>query len=831
MSTGRPVVLLVAAHSRAALLDALRRWRAMTVAELAAAGEPSSTGRERLALVASEEAVHAGLDFALARLPTMTAPRWTARAHGVSYARDTSPGKVAFLFPGQGSQSFGMLGELRRRAAVVRVWFDALDAAAVAGGMPPFTQLLDGSGSDAESAERRAALHDMERGAQLGTVADLALCDVLATLGIAADLHIGHSNGEHPAVIAAGRVAASREELCAGFVRLGAAGARLPKPRRREGILAVSALSRETLERLLQADPSGLSLAMDNCPTQLAVGGVTAALATLARKVAEAGGVAVQLPFDRAFHTPLFADWAHTLRDYYRQLPLQAGRLAVYSCHTNAPLPADSDGCRDAMAAQWTRLICFRATIERVYEEGVRTFVEVGPGSTLTAFVEDALRGRPHLAISTSSTTRSEVEQLCHLLAGLFVAGVTVDPARLGALLGTPTPWGDAVSVHRRLIDDARAMLERAAGARLEPPRSALLANPVRDAVGGLRMRRRFSRATDPFVDHHALGRSSAAHPDGGYPLPVLPFTVSLELAAEAARALTGRPARELRAARAFRWLTLDHGTLTIEVGATPLINGVAVRLSEADGHAPGPAFEATVSSNTLAPPPAVAPDPLARAPRFWTVSRFYASYAFHGPAFQGLAEVLSVGPSSVEATVTITEIATLPPDALELDPAMLDCVGQLVAFWLLDHGRREPSFGIFPFAVDRVVLCCPPLPRGTLLRCRCSVVLAGSITEAKCVFETLDGRLVAALEGFRQRLVPLPEALARTIFSGRPAACGLLSANIDPDFFTSSWGIWERALAHLILSPSDLAHWQAVPTAGARLRWLLERWGAMSEE
>ena len=828
MADDLPLLLLIAADHRAAILDTLRRYQAMPAAQLAtalrAAAPPS--GRERLAIVAPASAFHASLEFAIARLPAITRPRWVARAQGVSFTSDQAPGRVAFLFPGQGSQHFGMLGQLRSRLADVRSWFDALDGAAVASGQPPATALLDGDGDDADVADRRMALHDMERGAQLGTVADLALHDVLQALGIVADLHIGHSNGEHPALMAAGRVTASRAELCEGFVRLGAAGARLPKPREAEGLLAVSALSREAVERLLRARADTLSLAMDNCPNQLVVGGGAAALAVLARDVAASGGVAAMLPFARAFHTPLFADWADTLARYYRELPIGPGRVPVYSCRTTEPLPDAADECRDVMTAQWTGLIRFRDTIERVYAEGARTFVEVGPGSTLTAFVEDVLRGRPHLAVGTSSAARGEIAQLGHMLGELFLAGLPIDPSRLWRLLDGASPWHEAAAVHRRLIADARARLARAATATRAASRTFPLLSDVVTTAGGLTARRRFARASDPFVDDHALGRRSAAHPAGGYPLPVLPFTLSLEIVAEAARALTGRGVSEIRDARARRWLALDLGALDLDVSATASAGAVSVSLSEAGTHAPGSAFEATVCADRISEPlPSVPRDTDARAPQRWNARTFYEKYAFHGSSFQGLVHVVSVGPCGLEADVVITDIAGLPPETLEVDPAMLDCAGQLVAFWLLEYEERTPTFGIFPFSAGRVVVVAPPPPRGTRIRCRCAVRLRGAITEATCVFQTEDGQVIAAVEGFLQRLIPFPDALARTIFGGEPVTNPSSIREIDPEVFTASWGIWERALAHLTLAPPDLARWHAVPSPhGERLRWLLER-------
>ena len=158
------------------------------------------------------------------------------------------------------------------------------------------------------------------------------------------------------------------------------------------------------------------------------------------------------------------------------------------------------------------------------------------------------------------------------------------------------------------------------------------------------------------------------------------------------------------------------------------------------------------------------------------------------------------------------------------IDPAMLDCAGQLVAFWLLEHEGRTPSFGIFPFAARRVVIGRPPLPPGTMLRARCAVTRHDTITDATCVFETADGEVVAALEGFLQRLIPFPDPLVRAIFGGERIANISAVAETIRTSSPPAGGYWERAMAHLSLSPDDLARWHAIPAAqGARLRWLLE--------
>ncbi|MGE3276998.1 MAG: polyketide synthase dehydratase domain-containing protein [Vicinamibacterales bacterium] len=840
----RPRLLTVAAPDRAALVRTLTDLRALPAPERdAALARQPTTGPERLAIVAAPEALEAALDTAIARLPTLDRPRFVSRAHGLTFVSGADAGRVAFLFPGQGSEYVGMLGGLRRAVPLVAGWFDALDRAAVAAGQPPLTSLLEVD-DQTDPARANLALYDMERGAQLGAVADLALHAVASALGIQADVHVGHSNGEHPAVIAAGRVLADRESLCRGFVALGRSGARLPAPARPERLLTVGMVAPERLAAAVSAAGGSLALAMDNCPTQAVVGGLADEVDAFAAEIARMRGLAAPLPFRRAYHTPLFADWSGAFADYYRSLPLGPGQVPVYSCLTSAPLPEDADGCRWTMAAQWTALVRFRTTIERLHDEGVRTFVEVGPDAKLTAFVEDTLRGRPHTAVATNAPQRDDIEQLLHALGQLFVAGLAIDAGRLdGVLAAERRPMPPAVTpaaatrealayaagVHERLIAAGRDQLARAAGLvhAIAPAGEApagdgpLLGARRQSSRSGTAWRRRFTRSKDTFVDHHALGRVASCVP-GGFPLPVLAFTVSLEIVAEAARAQLGGAPMEIGGARASRWLALDDGTLEVDVDASAG-DPVAVTLREVGAPVPLPAFEASARRRALPVEP-LAPLAGGREATTWSPRRFYDEYAFHGPAFQGLSAIDAVGASGVEARLTTRALPGVSRDTLVFDPALLDCAGQLVAFWLLEHEGLDTDFGVFPFRAGRLVVHGRVPEANVEVRAAARITRSKAVTRADIHFVDATGRPLLTLEGFEQRIVTFPAAIARRLFGGDPTA---LPGHEDRAFLETSWEIWARALAHVALSPAARAQWQAAAPARDAASRLLAALGA----
>jgi len=418
----------------------------VTLADVAAGSAAALGGLAapvRLAAVATSlDDLRAKLDKAAARLEAEPAKRIRG-VSGLYY--EPAPlgrtGKVAVLFPGEGSQYPGMLAELCLHFPEVRHAFDQVDR--IYAGHPRGHVTSDWvypRPSSSEEERRIAAerLMQMDIAVEAVLTANAAMHALFTTLGVRADVYVGHSTGELSAAMATGVLALADHDRRAAFSEglyacYAAAESSSDVPR--AVLLAVGA-GRDVAEAIAAEVGGDFMVAMDNCPHQAVLVG-DRALAERARAVlAREGLVVEELPYDRAVHTPRFSAFASSLRRVFEELGVHPPTTPLWSCTTVGPYPDDPDAIRELMVEHWTSPVEFRRTVEALYDDGVRVFVECGPRGNLTAFVEDVLRGRDICAVAADVPRRTGTTQLNHLVAMLAVQDVAVDVAQLWARRG-----------------------------------------------------------------------------------------------------------------------------------------------------------------------------------------------------------------------------------------------------------------------------------------------------------------------------------------------------------------------------------------------------------
>ena len=496
---------VLAAESRGALADraaalaaAVERNAAWQLSEVAAALHTElGAGAMRLALVVkSREALVKALRAAAAKLQGDDSAAWSTRG-GAHFASAALAGKLAFIFPGEGSQYTGMFADLAPCFGEVQHWLDFWRGLYPAEPGASRTDIAYPVDADRDAGLRKrleARLHDMDVGSEAVMVGGQAMFALLSALGVHCDAMLGHSSGESSALAASralpahdtARLAEFIRELNRVYQRVLAEG-KIPTG----ALLAVGALPADMVHADLAASGAKVAVAMDNCANQLVLYGSQDVIAEVQARLVAQGAICLTLPFDRGYHTPDFGAVSAAFLDYYKSIKLGAPQVPLYSCASAGLFPAAPAAVRKLAAAQWSSTVRFRETILQMVADGVRCFVEVGPSANLTAFLGDILADQPHLALATNVRRKHGLEQLLSTLGQLFVHGREVDLARLFAgrriaaidlavdiKPGRTSTLLDNTMPTLRLGDEDRATIGRLAGTAAVAPGLASAPSP-----------------------------------------------------------------------------------------------------------------------------------------------------------------------------------------------------------------------------------------------------------------------------------------------------------------------------------------------------------------
>ncbi len=345
---------------------------------------------------------------------------------GIYYvAAPQRAGKIAFMFPGQGSQYPNMGRDLvcRFPGAMEAVQ----DADRQFNQSIPLWEFLfpRPALSDDQRQQQEKALRQTDVAQPAIGAVSLAMLSILDYFNVRPDATCGHSYGELPALYAAGRI--NRETLLSLSVTRG----RLLADAGRNGdagtMLAVKAPI-DQLKALADQIPD-VMLANLNSPDQGVFSGTTAAIASVKATCAEKGYQAISLPVSAAFHSPLVEEARRPFSLAVGKATFAPTRTPVYANVTAAPYPADPSACTDLLSRQLTSPVQFKETVEHLYETGVRTFVEVGPKTVLSGLVRSTLKDKDVTvtAIDRSSGRKSGIMDLAQVIGHLAALGTELD--------------------------------------------------------------------------------------------------------------------------------------------------------------------------------------------------------------------------------------------------------------------------------------------------------------------------------------------------------------------------------------------------------------------
>lgn len=283
--------------------------------------------------------------------------------------------KTAFVFPGQGSQSVGMGKDLYDNFAEARAVFDKADEIL---GFSLSSLCFEGPEADLRlTANTQPALF----------VTSVACLKVLESKGIRPDVVAGHSVGEYAAHAAAGSISLEdgvtlirrRGELMqeAGVQRPGA-------------MAAIIGLSAEKTEEACKAaaDAGIVDVANFNSPGQIVISGEAAAVEAAGHIAKELGARKVMpLNVSGGFHSRLMLPTVDSLAAELAKVPFCKAGVPVVA-NISAEYVTEPDEIRETLAQQIAGSVQWERSILKMVEDGVDSFVEVGPGKVLSGLIK-----------------------------------------------------------------------------------------------------------------------------------------------------------------------------------------------------------------------------------------------------------------------------------------------------------------------------------------------------------------------------------------------------------------------------------------------------------
>ncbi len=329
-------------------------------------------------------------------------------------------GKLALIFPGQGSQYPDMMADV---AVLMPQMAAALARADATLGTPLSRAILPEAAYDSEARAAAAAHLTQTNVAQpaLGAV-EAGLWAILEGLGVEAHMAAGHSYGEFVALHAAGAIAEDDlyrvSEARGRFMVEAGQGADL-------GTMAAVRAGRAEIEALIAGLPD-VVIANHNAPEQSILSGTRAAIEE-AGKRAEAQGLSFRpLPVGAAFHSPIVAPAEKRLAAFLNKMPVGEPRFPVYSNTTAKPYETGVRKIRTTLARQLARPVEFLSEVQAMHADGARVFLSVGPKSAHAAMVKQCLAGQDHVAITTDDE-EGGLKGLLSAIGALLSEGAALD--------------------------------------------------------------------------------------------------------------------------------------------------------------------------------------------------------------------------------------------------------------------------------------------------------------------------------------------------------------------------------------------------------------------
>lgn len=663
-------------------------------------------------------------------------------------------GKVAFLFPGLDALSAGETGSVSAYFRIKKAVYPEVRA--------------------------DSTLHTAYQALEGSRIMDMAL----KQLGVHPDINAGHSMGEWLAIRFSGMV--TEDSVTELMQRLDPSAFTLHNAR----FLAVGC-GYDKLEPMLRA-VKDIYLSNDNCPQQVILCGTYAAIEKTKAILRKEQIFHQLLPFESGFHSPFIKDKAAQILEGMDTVKFSKGKIPVWSATTLEPYPDDYEAVKRLTVEHLIKPVRFRELTETLYQQGVRVFIQVGSGG-LKGFIDDTLKGKTYSAVRSNVPSRSGLCQLQRVLAALFVEGGAVDRSFLGmtepdsrplqvmkpslglplltsfsslkkgprSVAGTPQPVKEpsledvphpVVQAFRENSDEMARIqaeiVELFSKTSWTTPNPAIAGGtvPHPDELPperrGISKQLVISLDTHPYIADHGLVRQKPGWHCAEDRDPVVPMTMILELFAETAREhAPGKAIRKIRHIQALQWMNISEGPFR-EVLEGEWKDSQTLSLSiKRYAHAEMVLAEERYE---LPPPPVLqlgAPLDVRITPR-----QVYEEYMFHGPAYQGIKELVVLAENGITGII----------EGGGGKGSLLDNAGQLFGFWLMVTLKKDKV--AFPVKIQAITFYGDMQDQRGRFECTCRLTSLNDEFATADIVLKRNGQVWATILGWQNRRLEMDE-------------------------------------------------------------------------
>ncbi len=343
----------------------------------------------------------------------------------------TESSQIALMFPGQASQYPNMLKELYDNYSMVRSFYTKTDAMWKAKYDYSLMPLIFGE----DEEQLKAELINTKNTHPAMFMSNMAVHKLLEEAGIKADYMIGHSLGEITALYAGEAVSLKTAINIVG--ERGFSFDRIDLDRR--GKMVSVKEKAKKVAQIIKNNGFKVSIANINSPEQTVVGGNSEEIAKFVEFLGKESYKYTELNVSHAFHTDVVSKAADEFWESIKEIKFNSPKYKIMACHlvdfyNNSK--SSLDKMQDTLKEQILSTIKFTDSVQKLYEEGVRVFIEAGPSNVLTNLVKAILSDKDVKIVNIDSKSKSSVETFKQAMAILFAHGVEVNYVPSNNILG-----------------------------------------------------------------------------------------------------------------------------------------------------------------------------------------------------------------------------------------------------------------------------------------------------------------------------------------------------------------------------------------------------------